>query len=95
MKAVTLIHRKTSKRVSGLQYKRGMHPPPPGVRVTLGLAGPLARCNTAQGEDSVIFDGDWLVTMPNGDKEIYTDTFIRDQYRRVDEEPGEAKPVRL
>lgn len=95
MDRTELIHRTTKEKVSGYQYVQGGHPPPPGVRVTMGLGGVVARANTAHGSDSVILDGDWLLTMKNGGIEIFTDTFVHGQYRRVDEEDTPAKPVKL
>ena len=96
MTKVEFIHRKKKTvKVSGYQYLQGAHPPPPGVRVTMGLGGVVARAPTVHGADSVILHGDWLIDMPNGNVELFTDSFMRSEYRRVDEEEGESKPVVL
>lgn len=95
MPQTNLIHRKTGKTVNGWKYNQGEHPPPPGVTVTMGLTGVLARASTVHGPQSVIYDGDWLVDMPDGTRELFTDSFVHSEYRLEDEEEGEAKPVRL
>ena len=89
-----LIHRKTNERITGSQYRKGEHPPPPGVSVTHGLTGVLARATTVQGDHSVINDADWLLDLPSG-RDIFTNSFVRKHYRYEDEEAGEAKPVKL
>ena len=95
MTQVQFKARKGKATVSGHQYKQGQHPPPPGVTVTMGLHGIVARVTTAAGPHSVVLDGDWLLTMPDGGVEIFTDEFVRNTYQRVGEEDGPVKPVKL
>lgn len=95
MPQANLIHRKTKKTVNGWKYTQGEHPPPPGVSVTMGQHGVLARATTVHGANSVIYDGDWLLDMPNGSRELFTDSFVHAEYRLEGEEEGEDKPVKL
>lgn len=90
-----LIDRKTGEKVEAVQYLQGEHPPPAGIKVTMGLRGVLARVDTLHGEGSVIYDKDWLIMTPQG-RDMLTDSFVQNQYRREDEEEAEPdKPVRI
>ena len=95
MRPTQFISRKGKEKVSGYRYAQGQHPPPPGVTVTMGLAGVVARAETLHGAHSVILDGDWLITLPDGSVDLFTDTYQRARYRRVGEDDDPDKPVKL
>ena len=95
MKATQFTSRTGDEKVSGYQYIQGQHPPPPGVNVTMGLGGVVARADTVHGVRSVVLPGDWLITLPNGGVELLTDTYLRARYRRVGEDDEPDKPVKL
>ena len=93
---IEFIHRDTSESLRAQQYTKGMHPPPPGVKVTMGLKGVLARVDTPGGRDMEIFPGEWLVLNDNGSHDIITDSYLHDTYRRASDKPDEGpRPVKL
>jgi len=92
----TLVHNKTSEEVQGTQYIQGEHPPPRGVRVTMGLHGVLAKVNTIDGERRLNHT-DWVLKLPGVGIDIFTDSFVRRMYTvtesDLDSEPD--KPLKL
>ena len=92
----TLIHNKTSEEVQGTQYVQGEHPPPRGVRVTMGLHGVLAKVTTVDGERN-LNHSDWVLRVPGVGIDIFTDSFVRKMYTVVDEDAGSVpdKPLKL
>ena len=95
MKPTQFINRGAPEEISGYQYVQGQHPPPPGVSVTMGLAGVVARADTIHGLRSVILSGDWLITLPTGGIELFIEPYLLAQYRRVGEDDEPDKPVKL
>jgi hypothetical protein len=93
----TLIHNKTNEPVMGEQYVQGVHPPPTGVTVTMGLHGVIAVIDTLAGKRQIINDSDWILNLPGVGIDIFTDTFVRKMYTLDDpDKPSEAgKPVKL
>lgn len=92
MSANEFVHRKTGEKATAERYIQGVHPPPPGVKVTMGLHGVKAYYAPL---DMELYSGDWIFTMEGGRREVFTETFVHNEFRRADEEDGEAKPIKL
>ena len=90
-----MVHRKTGEEVQVEEYTRGMYPTPKGVKVATGLRGPLARVDTIGMEAAIINHGDYLLTFPGGGRDIFTSSYIHQEYRKPEDPDEPAKPIRL
>jgi len=92
--SVKLVDRRTGDTLTGRKYVAGQHPPPAGVKVTMGQHGTIARADTLHGPNSVILNDDWLVDTAEG-LAIFTDKYVHDFYTQPGEVADEVKPLVL